>query len=842
MLVSLLLLARSVRADDPPNPERLFMTGDYDECARVAAEAIERGERDESWWLWGVRADLTRGRYEDARKLLEAGLASFPYSVRLRMLGHDVFRRNGDVKRSDAMLREVEQLVNRSSWRYSNAADRVVLGRAFLLFGADPRQVLEVFFDRARKEKPDLRDVYLATGELALQKHDDAVAAQSFEEGLNRFPDDPDMQFGIARAYAASDPKRTGQAIEAALEANPAHIPALLFMADHQIDSEQYDDAEKTLARALEVDPWQPEAWAYRAVLAHLAGDAARETEHRATALKWWPTNPAVDHLIGRKLSQKYRFAEGAAYQSRALESDADHLPAKIQLAEDLLRLGHDDEGWRLADAVHQRDRYDITAYNLVTLRDNIANYRLLRDEGFIVRMEPREADLYGDRVLGLLRRARDTLGRKYGLEIREPVTVEIFQHQSDFAVRTFGMPGGAGYLGVCFGKVVTANSPASQGESPTSWESVLWHEFCHVVTLQLTHNKMPRWLSEGISVYEERQADPAWGQTMNPQYREMILKGELTPVGQLSAAFLAPPSGMHLQFAYYESSLVVEFLVDQHGHESVVGVLNDLARDVPINTALETHTKKPIAELEKGFEEFARLRAEQLAPAAELDREQLPKAGPAAGAQTAEWLKDHPNNVWGQLQLAALLIRERKFAEAKAPLLRAIELYPGYTGSDNAYSMLAAVHRELNEPDQERDVLRRLTKLDADGVPAMLRLLELDAAANDWQAAMRDAERLLGTNPLLPQPHRTMARAGEELKRPADAIAAYHRLLLMDPEDPAEVHFRLARLLHAAGDASAKRHVLLALEGAPRFAEALRLLLEMQRTEPAKKPDTERP
>ena len=111
---------------------------------------------------------------------------------------------------------------------------------------------------------------------------------------------------------------------------------------------------------------------------------------------------------------------------------------------------------------------------------------------------------------------------------------MEIFPEQKDFAVRTFGMPGGEGFLGVCFGSVITANSPASQGGSPSNWKAVLWHEFCHVVTLHKTNNKMPRWLSEGISVYEERQADPAWGQSMNRRYREMILDGGLTPVSEL--------------------------------------------------------------------------------------------------------------------------------------------------------------------------------------------------------------------------------------------------------------------------------------------------------------------
>jgi hypothetical protein len=52
--------------------------------------------------------------------------------------------------------------------------------------------------------------------------------------------------------------------------------------------------------------------------------------------------------------------------------------------------------------------------------------------------------------------------------------------------------------------------------------------------------------------------------------------------------------------------------------------------------------------------------------------------------------------------------------------------------------------------------------------------------------------------------------------------------LLVLDPSDPAEAHYRLARLLQQAGDPQAKRHVLQALEEAPRFREAHQLLLQL--------------
>ena len=132
-------------------------------------------------------------------------------------------------------------------------------------------------------------------------------------------------------------------------------------------------------------------------------------------------------------------------------------------------------------------------------------------------------------RALDLLQRAKDRLSEKYGFPLEQRITVEIFPEQKDFAVRTFGIPENPGFLGVCFGPVVTANSPASQTAHPACWEAVLWHEFCHVITLGMTRNRMPRWLSEGISVYEEMQVNPAWGQAMNARYREMILGEDLS-------------------------------------------------------------------------------------------------------------------------------------------------------------------------------------------------------------------------------------------------------------------------------------------------------------------------
>jgi tetratricopeptide (TPR) repeat protein len=838
---------------------RLFMAGQYNECADQAAKAVTARPEDESWQLLQSQALLATGKYREARGAITNALARDPKSLALRWQAREVFQSNGDTEAANQMVEEILQRGTGRAWMYrDDAASLVAIGRALLSRGIDPKSVLDAVFANARKVDPKLRELYLASGQLALDKHDFALAAKKFEEGLKQLPDDPDLHCGLAEAYAPSAPAAMLGALESALEKNSNHVGCLLLMVDHSIDAEDYGEAEDQLKRIDVINPWQPEASAYRAVLAHLKNQASAEVAARANALKYWPDNPEVDYLIGKKLSQNYRFAEGAAHQRQALQYDPDYLPAKAQLAEDLLRLGQEAEGWKLAQEVQKKDAYDVQAYNLVSLHDKMSGFATLTNGDFLVRMTRHEAAVYGQQALQLLGQARSNLCAKYGIELQRPTIVEIFADQKDFAVRTFGMPGNPGYLGVCFGRVVTANSPASQAGHAVNWQAVLWHEFCHVVTLQLTANKMPRWLSEGISVYEEIQANPAWGQTMNPQYREMVLGDDLTPLSELSAAFLSPRSDLHLQFAYFEASLVVEFVVQRFGLDSLKAVLRDLGQGVEIQRTLEKHTAA-MTKLDEEFAAFAHERANSLAPGLDFEKpafarqesgkakgkgqERPQRPGPVPASSGGEswdaWAKDHPTNFWALALRGQELIEEKKWAEAKPVLQRLLELYPNFAGPDSAYRLLAAAHRALGETNSEKQVLARFAALDKEATDAYLRLMELDAAAQDWPPVLQNAQRYLAVNPLLAPPYRFLAQASEAAGDLPGAATAYRALLALDPSDPAEAHFHLARTLHRLGDPAARRQVLEALEEAPRYRAALELLLEIERGSPQPKRDS---
>ena len=802
-----------------------FRTGQYTQSLENARQSLEEKRYNQGWHILYLKSLMAVGDYVGARSAVNETLQRYPVNLQYLRLGYEIYQCNGDLEKTNDMLKQIVLYSRKWGLEYWNSQEIVALGEALLKQGAEPRLVLESHFTATIKKDPDCLEAYLAAGNLALEKNDYALAGDFFQQGLKRFNDEPDLHSGLAEAFYHSNRETMIKSLDAALFVNPNHVPSLLLMAEHLIDAEDRAGAQKYLDRALAVNKRQAEAWAFRSLLAYLDNDAAIAKEYRGRALESWRTNPKVDYLIGKKLSQNYRFAEGAAYQQLALTYDVNFPPAKIQLAQDLLRLGYEEQGWQLVQDIYAQDGYNVEAYNLVNLSDHIAKFKTLATDDFMVRMAPSEADVFGDMVLDLLAKAKAEVCEKYGIELTEPVIVELFDNQQDFAVRTFGMPGGDGFLGVCFGPVITMNSP--KPERPANWQATLWHEFCHVVTLHITKNKMPRWLSEGISVYEESQKDPSWGQRMNPEYRRMILSGELTPLSKLSGAFINPSTPTHLYFAYYEASLAVEYIVETYGVEALQAVLVDLADGETINETLVKHVDKMEA-LEAGFDEFARRRAEDLAPAVDWAVPELDQMALDDSEQIGQWLEKHPDSLWGLMYSAVELVKAEKFAEAKEPLERLIELYPDNIEADSPYIWLAEVHRELGETDQEYAVLSELASRSADAVKAYERLMELAVEREDWAGAVANGRRYLAVNPMLEKIHVQLGRAYESLDDNAEAVKSYLRLLNMDPADPVEAHYRIAVLLQDNDPVTAKKHLLLALADAPRFQEGHKLLLEL--------------
>src|SRR5262249_172313 len=153
-------------------------------------------------------------------------------------------------------------------------------------------------------------------------------------------------------------------------------------------------------------------------------------------------------------------------------------------------------------------DPFDTVTYNLLQMLDSLDQFVTVRDGDLVLRLSKDDAPVLQEYALALAHRALDTLSAKYEFKPKGPILIAIFPKHDDFAVRPLGLPGMIGALGACFGRVVTMDSPRVKSDE-FQWEATLWHELAHVITLQMSSQRLPRWLSEGISVYEEKRARP---------------------------------------------------------------------------------------------------------------------------------------------------------------------------------------------------------------------------------------------------------------------------------------------------------------------------------------------
>ncbi|MCB1097711.1 MAG: tetratricopeptide repeat protein, partial [Verrucomicrobiae bacterium] len=833
------------KAEEPKEEEgpldairKLFNSGKYD-------QVVEELEANEELQLFFTEAEellvkslVARGKYEDAIQALQ-----FSNRISATMRGAyyqwEIHMRLGNKQYADQLLFRLANL----DYVPEEPGDILAVGQVKFLRGMEPKDVLDTYFTKVIKKFPDNPEGYLYAGRLALDKYDARLASRRFYEGLKVDPNNIELKYALAKAFFQSDRGEALKIIDEILALNPNHVPTLFLMVEHLLVEDNREKAEELLGRIEDVNPRDVKLWAMRAGLEFVEGDKTKGEEFREQALADWRNNPEVDFVIGSLLAQKLRSEEAVTFLRSALEMDKDYLPADLELAQSLLRTGDEEEAWERLERLAEVDPYNVPVYNLLTLYDEMKKFVILRRGNFVLRMDPKEADLFGDSILDLLERASKEMHDKYGFKPRKNVLIECFPNQADFAIRTFGVQGGDGFLGVCFGYVITMNSPGSLGSKLSNWEVTLWHEYAHTVTLDVSKMRVPRWFTEGISVHEEGHLNPAYKRRLTSDYRKAILgefPANMRPPGagdddsdtalmklpDLNRGFTRPESEWQIMFAYFQSSMLIDYLVDKHGYEFIQKVLADLGEGVPFPKAMADNGE-PLGELEVAFFKHAKELAKGVGP--DLDWGLLqPEVADSSTEDLKKYVEENPKKYYARMLLAKNLLDAEEAEEAKVLLQAIIADYPDNSEADSPYWHLARAHRLLGEQDKEREALSNVMKRTSDASQAVYRLLSMEAAAENWEEVLYWSDRVLAVNPYIKRAQLSRATSLEKLGRPDEAIENYQRILAMGADNPSQIHYRLAILLRESDAITAKRHVLDSLIGSPRFREAHKLLLEM--------------
>jgi tetratricopeptide (TPR) repeat protein len=202
----------------------------------------------------------------------------------------------------------------------------------------------------------------------------------------------------------------------------------------------------------------------------------------------------------------------------------------------------------------------------------------------------------------------------------------------------------------------------------------------------------------------------------------------------------------------------------------------------------------------------------------------------PATRVTVAERARRNPSDFAAQLAMGQQLVRDRRPADAVAYLERARSLFPEYAEDDGPYRLLAAIARERGDLRRAEAELAAMTAVNERAYGALLDLADLRVSLGDTAGAADALDAAAFVDPTEIALHQRLAELAERLGRQPLVVRERRAIVALDPPDPADAYYRLARAELAAGDReAARRSVLRSLELAPTFDAALELLLELR-------------
>jgi uncharacterized protein HemY len=132
---------------------------------------------------------MATGQLPEALQAITNALTRDRWNVGLLWEAREVLLSNGRPEGADKMVQDLLEEVSNRPRDHRDALSLVAFSKAALVRGADAKRVLTTVLDSARKANPKEREVYLASGRLALEKKDFSLASKTFERAKGA-PDD----------------------------------------------------------------------------------------------------------------------------------------------------------------------------------------------------------------------------------------------------------------------------------------------------------------------------------------------------------------------------------------------------------------------------------------------------------------------------------------------------------------------------------------------------------------------------------------------------------------------------------------------------------------------------
>ncbi|MDA1194940.1 MAG: tetratricopeptide repeat protein [Planctomycetota bacterium] len=819
------VLARMKRVAkyDPASPLPTYLTarvhertGQYEEALRVASEGLEThpGHRG----LEGVRFKVLHdtGRLDALTTAARAASAANGANLIARSWlarGLEVQGRRAEAlaeydaiiahyNGNDVTVEEAPVVAHaavRATWLSPNAADDMIPTALKLL-------------DRHLRAHEDDLDAKLQLAEVYQADRgskSQSLANKFYDQILKANTEVAEARVGRSRSalmfYKQGDAL---QDLARALETNPNLVGALELKAAIHVGNGDYEQAEKHLAHALSVNASAQGARSVQAALHWIRGEKAKYEALRDAVLAqdaaYGDFYVMCADLVGER---QRRYDVAMDFARKAIEIEPGNRYAYVTLGEALMNRGRTDEALeQFQVGVEKSKKYrDVRRDNWIeVLAKWMPGFKVLETEHFRIRVPLAEWPVMQHYLPDLLEESYDTLTAKYGFVVESPTYADAFNRDDDFSVRSVGTPG-LPALGVCFGNTITLLGPTAKPMGQFSWSRTAWHEFAHVVTLQQSKGQVPRWLTEGLSVFEEKQRRDRWGRDMERELYARWRNGRLLKMADINQAFRGPD----IMFAYFQGGLIADHLLADRGFAVIPEMLRAFAEDRTTEQVFKDVLGLDLATYDKQFATYVESVVGQYRMMPAWDEKSMAAFGTRTSTDPSDaeaWIR----MAWGHVQrgrqidagdalgkalaldaeLPEAVLLQGRMAEMNRRVDLAIERYekflalgqddehvrlflagralqagtdsakaiehlqaakacfPRNVGRDSPYLQLAKLYRGENALDKAMAELEGYAAIAAESFEVRKELLTWHRSKKDWAAVARVCEEMVDISP----------------------------------------------------------------------------------------------
>jgi tetratricopeptide (TPR) repeat protein len=805
--------AYAFRTPQASTPRRqaqaLIETGRLDDAERMARAAGPR--------LGATLGDVLvlRGRLAAADSAYRATIAANSIERHLAEAGlAELAKRRGDAdeafRRADALATAYER--SPTPWA---SDDHVAAARAYRIIGSQAKWTRAALgaLDAAVKADSSNVDAIIRIGDLFLDTYDAPDARDHYNIALRKSPNHPRAVFGLAKVLAFQDSTNARATLTRAVAGNPSLIAGHEFIARSFAETEQYDSARVAARKALAVDSASMTAWSILGAAAWVTGDSGGYRTALAAASRLNPRPAEFYATVAEAAVRNRRYADAVQLATQAVAYDTNSVRALGVLGINKMRTGDMVGGRAALERAFALDPYHLWHKNTLDLLDQIDKARVIDRGRFKFVLPPEEADLLVMYLAPLLEESYDSLAKRYDYRPPTPIRLEIFRRHADFSVRTVGLTG-LGALGVSFGTTLAMDAPSARDAGTFNWGSTAWHELAHTFTLGKSAHRVPRWLSEGLSVFEERRARPGWGADVSVEFLASYKGNHIRKASELTLGFVQPRYPEEIQFSYVMASLVCEMIFAERGAEAFRSMLAGYAEGLDTPAIFQRVFGTSMDAFDSRFDAWLKQRyAQPLRFIVDGEGPGMPKG------QFVELVKRGT-----ELSEAGNLDSARKIFELAQPM------FPEYAGINGPAWHLANIKRKAGDLRGALEQITKITRANEVSWEANRLETEIREAMNDFAGAADAIERQLWVVPYEATLHAHLAELATRAGQHTRAIRERQAVLALNPADRLDARYQLAKTMAAAGDvAGARREILAVLETAPGFEKAQALLLELR-------------